>query len=76
MSPVDQSEPEPQLGPEVGVLADGLPQFLTDLDETLQDYSVGHGFLTNFDQTLHDRLVGHLKCQICFPGQRRDWVTS
>ena len=41
--PVDQSDPEPQLGPDVGVLADGLPQFLTDLDETLQDYSVGHG---------------------------------
>ena len=43
LSPVDPSEPEPQLGPEVGVLADGFPQFLTDLDETWQDYSLVHG---------------------------------
>ena len=42
LSPVDQSEPEPQLGPEVGVLADGFPQSLTDLDETRRGHSVEH----------------------------------
>ena len=42
LSHVDQSEPELQLGPQVGVLADGFPQFLTDLDQTLLGHSVGH----------------------------------
>ena len=43
LSPVNRSEPELKLGPEVAVLADGFPQFLTDLDQTLQGHSLGHG---------------------------------
>ena len=43
LSHVDQSEPELQLGPQVGVLADEFPQFLTDFDHTLQGHSIGHG---------------------------------
>ena len=42
LRPVDQSEPEPQLGPEIGLLADGFPQFLPDFDQTWQGRSVGY----------------------------------
>ena len=43
LSHVDQSEPELQLGPQVWVLADEFPQFLTDFDQILQGHSIWHG---------------------------------
>ena len=40
LSPIDQSGPEPQLGPEVGVLADGSLPLLPDFDQTYRGLSM------------------------------------